>query len=121
MIGPIQVTYENGSQRHDEGIVEIDGKDITALPPPVPLEKSPALLRGIEQGREPIAPSVDETTMRDFESIYEKLPEPKLNSTVRMVVEMAHRKDNSPKSVAKALNCSVWKAKTVMAKFGLSS
>lgn len=119
MIGPIHITHENGTEEHGAAVIEIEGVEVGALP--VPQDKGPLLLRGIEQGKASLAPQVDEKTMKKFEPIYEKLPEPKLDSAVRMVVEMAHRKDSSPQNVAKALNCSLYKAKSVMAKFGLSS
>ena len=115
MIGPIQITHANGSKEHATGIIEIDGVEVEALP--AAQEQGPLLLRGLPETVHP----VDEKTMKKFEAIYDGLPEPKLDSAVRLVVETAHRKDSSPKSVAKALDCSIYKARSIMGKFGLSS
>jgi hypothetical protein len=108
MIGPIYVNQVDGS-KENQGMTQLNGNE--------EVREGPLLLRGISTEQEPI----DEKTLTKFEPIYEKLPENKLDSTVRMVVEIAHRKDSSPKNVAKALNCSLYKAKSIMGKFGLSS
>ena len=116
MIGPIHITQVDGSEEQNDGVVQIDGVIVSALPAPKE-DPGPLLLRGMSAEQEPI----DEKTLQKFEPIYNKLPENKLDATVRLVVETAHRQDNSPKSVAKALNCSLYKAKSIMCKFGLSS
>lgn len=76
----------------------------------------PLLLRGLSTVQ-----NVSEQVVKRFEPIYNKLPEPKLDSTVRLVTECAYRKTPTPKGVAKALDCSVFKARALMQKFGLSS
>ena len=107
MIGPIYVSQDKTQNNTQQGLL--------ASPEEAP--EGPFLLRGVSTGVE-----IEDRVLKRFEPIYKKLPEPKLDATVRLVVETAHRQTGgSPKEVAKALDCSVFKARNLMAKFGLSS
>lgn len=107
MLGPFHIQFIDGSKEHEPAIMEIEGGEQHEL----------MLLRDVKDD----LPEIDEGTLKKFEPVFHGLPEPKLESTVRLVVEMAHRQDSSPASVAKVLNCSLYKARSVMQKFGLSS
>lgn len=101
MIGPIYVS--NDKTQNNAGMLPEEAQ-------------GPLLLRGMNAN-----PDISDQIVKKFEPIYNKLPEPKLDATIRLVTECAYRKDHSPKSIAKALDCSIYKARGLMQKFGLSS
>lgn len=106
-IGPIYVSNTNNTEELNQ---------------PMPVHqlaearKGPVLLRGVSSGIE-----LPEKTVAAFEKVYDNLPTPKLDATVRLVVETAHRRDPSPKAIARELDCSHYKAKSLMDKYGLTS
>lgn len=113
----IQNAHSDGTKDQDQGIIQAESGEVLALPSPNERQHELMLLRNIKED----LPEIDESIIKKFEPIFAKLPEPKLESAVRLVAETAHRREGSVQGVAKALNCSVYKAKSVMAKFGLSS
>lgn len=108
MIGPIVINQispsAEGPQQNDSPIL-IPAKEV----------KGPLLLKGVE------TVDLSEKAMKQFKRVYDRLPDDKLNATVRLVVETAFQKTGTAKGVSEALNCSIYKARSLMEKYGISS
>jgi len=107
MVGPIVVN------NHSVSSPESELEPIKILSSPA--HEGPLLLRGVS------SVDVPEKTMKQFSKIYDGLPNPKLDATVRLVVETSFKKKGTAKGVAECLDCSVYKARSLMEKYGLSS
>lgn len=109
MIGPIHIVNHNQAT----GELEDTGADAIICFPEQ--KEGPLLLRGVS------SVELDDKTVKNFDRVYNSLPDPKLDATVRLVTEAAFKRTKNCKGVAAALDCSVYKAKSLMDKYGLSS